>query len=257
MKDQEATIWEKLNHARVAPLSASWLMNIYSLNLSTSLRMAIADHLGWMGDKGWSHLKLIIQREGIQPELILAAGLSHQHEAKNWLIKLLYESQEMRIEIIQALACWGAEIPVTLLNTILNEKSKAFRLAGLELLSFKAHLLSDEVLLEILNEPLKDFRNEVVLKAIQILQRRNSAIISSKIAVLARKGPEVVSKSALLALGCIGTIHSQNELIALRQELPIGPLKAMSHKQLKQQYRFLVLTEEVKKTTENFNHLTK
>ena len=48
------------------------------------------------------------------------------------------------------------------------------KIAGLELLKFKAHLLSDFDLLEIAKSPLNDFREEIVIKTLTIIQRRES-----------------------------------------------------------------------------------
>ena len=47
-----------------------------------------------------------------------------------------------------------------------EEKSKIMKIAGLELLKFKAHLLSDFDLLDIAKSPLNDFREEIVIKTL-------------------------------------------------------------------------------------------
>ena len=51
--------------------------------------------------------------------------------------------------MIEALACWGGSLPIEFIEKILKNKNEKIRLAGLELLKFKAHELSDKNLLEI------------------------------------------------------------------------------------------------------------
>ena len=233
----EVSIWERLSKSRKSPLEACWLAKAYKVSIDANQRWIIAERLGWMGEKGWPLLKDIIQKEGAQPELINAAGLCHQPEAKKWLLKLLKDSNQRRVEVLQALACWGADLPISFLHNVLQEKSQPIRLAGLEMLNFKAYQLSDKLLLELLKESLADFRAPVLLRTLRILQRRNSVSINAEIVELARTGSEVIAKAALLALGSIGTSNSQKSLLTLSQELPCDSLKELAQKQYHHQYK--------------------
>jgi len=107
----------------------------------------------------------------------------------------------------------------------------------LELLKFKVHQLSDELLLDLVQKPLRDFRDPVVLSTIRVLQRRNSAVVNSQIAEIAKNGSEPTARAALLALSCIATSHSLSTLSNLLDELPQGTLREMAQKQLQLQYK--------------------
>ena len=237
MSIHEDSIWEKLNQSRRVPLEPCWLGEVYSLNLQADLRLAITEQLGLLSNKGWPVLQLLIKKAGVQPELIRAAGLCHQTEAKNWLLKLLKEQKQQKLLVLQALACWGGELPITLIRNVLSEKSQPLLLAGLELLKFKVHQLSDELLLDLVQKPLRDFRDPVVLSTIRVLQRRNSAVVNSQIAEIAKNGSEPTARAALLALSCIATSHSLSTLSNLLDELPQGTLRETAQKQLQLQYK--------------------
>jgi len=238
MAIHEESIWENLNQSRRVPLEPCWLGEVYSLNLQADLRFAITEQLGLLSDKGWPVLELLIKKAGVQPELIRAAGLCHQTEAKNWLLKLLKEQEQLKLQVLQALACWGGELPITLIRNVLSEKSQPLLITGLELLKFKIHQLSDELLLDLVQKPLRDFRDPVVLSTIRVLQRRNSAVVNSQIAEIAKNGSETTARAALLALSCIATSHSLATLSNLLNELPQGSLREMAQKQLELQLRY-------------------
>ena len=215
----------------------SWLADIYSTSLAKDLRYLIAERLGWLGAKGWYHLKRLIDQEGIQPEFIYASGLCYQSEAKDWLFSQLNSKSKFQVETLQALSCWGGDFPIQLLKNILSEESQAIRLAGLEILKFKAHQINDELLIEILKEPISDFREAVVLKAIRVLQRRDGIIVCNELAKIVKRSHEKTSDAALIALGSIANTNSIQVLLRLSQSLENGQKKEMALKQLSQQYR--------------------
>ena len=237
MSFDEAVLWERLNKVGKAPLEPDWLGNVYCPSLSADLRKALAERLGLLGDDGWGILKTLLKQHGKQSELIHAAGLCHQPEARDWLIQQLGDQEELELEVLQAMACWGAIVPTLLIKRIFREPSQAMRMAGLELLNFKAYQLSDDELLNLLDDLLNDIRDPVVLNTIRILQRRDGVDISNRIAEVARKGSEATTRAALLALGCIGTSSSQSNLFKLSQSLPTDLHRDLAKKQLAQQYR--------------------
>ncbi len=238
MKYDESLIWKKIETARLKPLEAEWLKDVYSLELSNDLRKIVAESLGLLSKEGWEKIQLLIKENGLQPELIKAAGLCHQTEAKDFLIELVEAQEELDIDVIQALACWGALLSDTILKRILKEPSKEMRLAGLELLLFKSHQLSDTKILCLTKELLNDFRDSVVIKALKILQRRNGRDITLKIGEMAIKGSDLVAKEAIMALSYISTPNSYEMLSKLVNILPPGQRRDLTNKQLSNQYRF-------------------
>ncbi len=237
MLEHKNLIWEKLTQPTKDSQDPLWLGQVYSLNLPSDLRLSIAQRLGWMGKKGWPIIKSLINKNGVQSELILAAGLSHQSEAKKWLLSLVNSNQIYKLDILKALSCWGADLSVSFLQKILQENSQDFLLAGLELLNFKAHQLSDEILLDLTKDLLNDFREPIVLKTIRILQKRDGSLIIDQIANLALGASESTAKTALIALGCIGNIHSVEALREIERNLKAGERKEIVKKQLAMQYR--------------------
>ena len=235
---KEEVLREKIYLTRKSSsLDPSWLADVYSTSLAEDLRYSISERLGWLGEKGWQHLKRLIDQEGIQPEFIYASGLCYQTEAKDWLFSQLNCKSKFQVETLQALSCWGGDFSIQLLKNILSEESQAIRLAGLEILKFKAHQINDELLIEILKEPISDFREAVVLKTIRILQRRDGIIVCNELAKIVKHSHEKISDAALIALGSIANTNSIQVLLRLSQSLENGQKKEMALKQLSQQYR--------------------
>ena len=110
------------------------------------------------------------------------------------------------------------------------------RLAGLDLLSFKSHLLNASELLELIKGLLEDFREEVIIQVIKILQRRNEEEIVICISEIASNGTDKVVETALIALGTIGTEQSSLALATLCRELPDKAQREIAKKQLSHQY---------------------
>ena len=233
----ENQIWDRFNTVKPISIDAKWYEDVYSLELSIQLRFAIGERLGLLADKGWEAIKSLIEKYGFQPELIHASGLCHQIEAYNVLLMLLREGSIPKINIVRALSCWGAIIPTTDLTNILKEKSIDMRLAGLNLLRFKSHLLNATEILELVEDLLDDFREEVVIEVIKILQRRDETIIIKCISEVAINGTDKTIETALIALGSIGTEESMNSLSSLCRLLTKTSHKQMAYKQLSYQYQ--------------------
>ncbi len=235
---KEEILREKIYLTRkISSLDPSWLANAYSASLAEDLRYSISERLSWLGEKGWKHLKRLIDQEGIQPEFIYASGLCHETEAKDWLFSQLNCKSKFQVETLQAISCWGGYFSIQLLKNVLSEESQAIRLAGLEILKFKAHQINDELLIEILKGPISDFREAVVLKTIRILQRRDGIIVCNELAKIVKHSHKKISDAALIALGSIANPNSIQVLLELSQSLENGPKKEMTLKQLSQQYR--------------------
>ena len=233
----EDQIWERFNTVKPFTIDAKWYEKVYSLELSNQLRFTIGERLGLLADKGWEAIKSLIEKHGLQPELIHATGLCHQMEAYDLLLNLLRKEKIPKINIVRALSCWGAIIPTSDLQKILREDSIHMRLAGLNLLRFKSHLLNATEILELVADLLNDFREEVVIEVIKILQRRDETIIIKCISQVAMNGTDQTVETALIALGSIGTDESVIELSSLSRHLTKRTHRQMAYKQISHQYQ--------------------
>ena len=232
----EATLWDRLANARKIPLNPTWLGEIFSPSLSDELRFAVAERLGMLAETGWPIIQTLIQQYGIRPELIHAAGLCHQPEAKNWLLKQLEQSNEPDALLLSALSCWGAELTLSQFEHILQLPGQAQRLAGLNLLGFKSHQLQAIELLQLCEPALQDWRDPVVIACIRLLQRRNDIIVSDRLTTLVQEGSDAAAEAALRALGCMATTQSKLALKLLSTELSDQERRTHALRQLKQQY---------------------
>ena len=223
-----------------APVEPNWLGEIYSPSLSVDLRRALCEKLGMLAERGWPVIDQLVQRHGVQPDLVMAAGLCHQTEARDWLLTLLQPTADnamFNLCVVEALGCWGADVPEDVVIGCLQHPGQHQRLAGLQLLSFRAHCLNDGELLNLCQEALDDFRDPIVVAAIRLLQRRDGDAISVRLAELCRTGSMAVADAALRALGCIATPTSQRHLLELSQALQDDDRRQKACRQLSQQFR--------------------
>ena len=228
----ESNILDTLNNAKKTKPSAEWLKNAYNPSINYELRQEVASRLGQLSNIGWIKIKDLINTYGNKDELILAAGITYQEDAKEWLLKHLYNDDTMNIKVVEALACWGGTLTIELIKNILEDKREQMKIAGLELLKFKAHLLSDSDLLDIAKSPLNDFREEIVIKTLTIIQRRESLDICMAISDVIQKGSDKSAYYGLMALGSIGTEISKNILLDLVKNLKNAQRKELAKKQL-------------------------
>jgi len=110
-------------------------------------------------------------------------------------------------------------------------------LAGLNLLRFKSHLLNATEILELVDDLLDDFREEVVIEVIKILQRRDEAKIIKCISQVAMNGTDTIVETVLIALGAIGTKESVIALSSLSRDLKKRTHRQMAYKQISHQYQ--------------------
>ena len=240
MTVDETTLWDRLAQSKRAPVEPSWLGEVYSPSLSIELRRAICEKLGMLADAGWPVINELLKIHGLQDELILSAGLCHQLEARDWLLNQL-ESETTTdahgLALMQALSCWGADVPEQIVNRCLEHPAQQNRLAGLQLLTFRAHTLTDDALLRLCETALNDFRAPVVIAAIRLLQRRDGADIAEQIASLCHSTSDSIAEAAFRALGCIATPSSQRCLLDLSQTLKSNRRRELACEQLAQQFR--------------------
>ena len=232
----EASLWDRLSNARKIPLNPTWLGDIFSPSLSDELRFAVAERLGMLAETGWPIIQTLIQQHGNCPELIHAAGLCHQPEAKDWLLRELNQSKDPDALLLNALSCWGADLTLSQFEHILQLPGQAQRLAGLNLLGFKSHQLQAIELLQLCEPALQDWRDPVVIACIRLLQRRDDILISNRLTTLVKAGSDAAAEAALRALGCMATIHSKLALKLLSTELTNQERRTHAMRQFQQQY---------------------
>ncbi len=234
---QEEEIWLIINAMGTKKPDVKWASNIYSPKLSVELRQTLVSLIGTNQDKGWEEIKFLLKKYGDKKELIYATGLCQKKEARDWLLSKLESNNEINLEVLKALSCWGGSISKKVISRILKEHSLEIRISGLDLLAFKAHQLSDSELIDICTEIINDPREEVVITAIKIIQRRDSEDICNLLCEIAQKGSENTSKFALQAIGSICSEYSKAMLIDLSQNLPTEIRRNLAKKQLRHQYR--------------------
>jgi hypothetical protein len=118
----------------------------------------------------------------------------------------------------------------------LKHPAQQQRLAGLQLLVFRAYTLNDQNLLNLCEPALQDFRDAVVIAAIRLLQRRDGVAIAERLSQLSETDSESIAEAAIRALGCIGTSSSQRCLLEISQSLKDETRRKMAHQQLAQQF---------------------
>jgi len=147
MNKNESEILEVLNGLGSKKLDLDILFSYYSLKLSFEIRKFIAEKIGMQEGKGYFLLEKMIKKFGLKVEFIEALKLTNEKVAKDLLLKNLYQNNKLNIHIINALEPWGGEIELTLIREIFDICEIDFWIAGLNILHFKAHQLSDEILL--------------------------------------------------------------------------------------------------------------
>ena len=239
MTVDETSLWERLAQSRRAPLEPTWLGEVYSPSLSLDLRRALCEKLGMQAESGWPVIQQLLNTHGLHDELILSAGLCHQVEARDWLLHQLTVSNDDQhtLAIVQALSCWGADVPETVVTNCLKHPGQQQRLAGLQLLTFRSHALEDDQLLKLCETVLDDFRAPVVIAAIRLLQRRDGDVIAKRLALLCTSTSDAIASAAFRALGCIATPTSQRHLLELSQTLENTDRRQQASAQLAQQFR--------------------
>jgi len=147
MSNSESEILEVLNGLGSKKLDLDILFSYYSLELSFEIRKVIAEKIGMQERKGYFLLEKMIKKFGLKVEFIKALKLTNEKNAKDLLLKNLYQNNKLNIHIINALEPWGGEIELQLIREIFDICETDFWIAGLNILHFKAHQLTDEKLL--------------------------------------------------------------------------------------------------------------
>ena len=118
MSKNETEILEVLNGLGSKKLDLDILFSYYSLELSFEIRKVIAEKIGMQERKGYFLLEKMINKFGLKVEFIEALKLTNEKNAKDLLLKNLYQNNKLSIHIINALEPWGGEIELKLIREI-------------------------------------------------------------------------------------------------------------------------------------------
>ena len=239
---QEAELSQRLGQWRRAPLSPAELAALLPQVQDPALALALGERLGMAGPEAITLLLPLCSQQGLSLPLIKALGICHHPQARDQLLEWLPEAGPLEPAVLEALACWGNQIDLALIERALQAPGQAHRLAGLGLLTFRNRSLPVEQLLALTQPLLDDLRLEVVIATLRLLQRRDDpavlAVIASCIRLDALPG---VAEAAIQALGCIATPESCQLLIQQLPPLRATALEAPLRRQLEAQVRHRTL----------------
>ena len=219
MSKNESEILEVLNGLGSKKLDLDILFSFYSLELSYEIRKIIAEKIGMQEREGYFLIEKMIKKFGLKVEFIEALKLTNEKYAKDLLLKNLYQNNKLNIHIINALEPWGAEIELKLIREIFDICETEFWIAGLNILHFKAHQLTDEKLLSFIYQ-IKIYDNfKINYKIISILKRRESEIVCKLLYKYSLNKESEIAKYAIFSLGSIWNDNSFEQLSKLEREI--------------------------------------
>ena len=219
MNKSESEILEILNGLGSKKLDLDILFSFYSLELSYEIRKIIAEKIGMQEREGYFLIEKMIKKFGLKVEFIEALKLTNEKYAKDLLLKNLYQNNKLNIHIINALEPWGAEIELKLIREIFDICETEFWIAGLNILHFKAHQLTDEKLLSFIYQ-IKIYDNfKINYKIISMLKRRESEIVCKLLYKYSLNKESEIAKYAIFSLGSIWNDNSFEQLSKLEREI--------------------------------------
>lgn len=231
MNKSESEILEILNGLGSKKLDLDILFSFYSLELSYEIRKIIAEKIGMQEREGYFLIEKMIKKFGLKVEFIEALKLTNEKYAKDLLLKNLYQNNKLNIHIINALEPWGAEIELKLIKEIFDICETEFWIAGLNILHFKAHQLTDEKLLSFIYQ-IKIYDNfKINYKIISILKRRESEIVCKLLYKYSLNKESEIAKYAIFSLGSIWNDNSFEQLSKLEREIRNTSLLKYVHNQ--------------------------
>ena len=231
MSKSESEILEVLNGLGSKKLDLDILFSFYSLELSYEIRKIIAEKIGMQEREGYFLIEKMIKKFGLKVEFIEALKLTNEKYAKDLLLKNLYQNNKLNIHIINALEPWGAEIELKLIREIFDICETEFWIAGLNILHFKAHQLTDEKLLSFIYQ-IKIYDNfKINYKIISILKRRESEIVCKLLYKYSLNKESEIAKYAIFSLGSIWNDNSFEQLSKLEREIRNTSLLKYVHNQ--------------------------
>ena len=236
--EQHVELATRLGRWRRQPLSPEELAELLPRIADPDLALAVGERLGMAGPGAITLILELCSDGGCSLPLIRALGICHHPQARDQLLQWLHQAGELRPAVLEALACWGQEIDLSIIESALAAPAQAERLAGLALLTFRSRSLSTEALLTLTQPLLNDLRAEVVIATLRLLQRRQEPEILDAINhCISSDALPGVAEMAIQALGCIGSLESCGLLIQQLQLLNHTPLAPQLRRQLQAQVR--------------------
>jgi len=219
MYKSELEILETLNSLGSRKLDLDTLFSYYSLSLSFEIRKIISEKIGIQEKQGYLLLKEMIKEFGFKVEFIEALKLTNVREAKDLLLENLYNKNKLNINIIRALEPWGGELEQGLISAIFDIQENEFLIAGLNILHFKAHQLTDEQLFALINKIQIQDDFHINHKIISILKRRESELSCKLLYKYALSKELGIAKYAIFSLGSIWNNYSFDQLLKLERNI--------------------------------------
>lgn len=242
---EEAALSERLGRWRRQPLTPEELSALLPRVSDPTLALSLAERLGMAGPEAIALILPLCQSQGISLPLIRALGICHHPQACTQLLTWLPEAGPLEPDVLEALGCWGNLIDFRIIESALSAPGQSHRLAGLSLLTFRNRSLTAEEVLRLTTPLLQDFRADVVIATIKLLQRRNEPSVLAAIrSCISTEALPRVAEAALQALGCIGSLECCQQLLELRGELAGTALEEPLRRQLKAQVRHQALVEQ-------------
>ncbi len=243
--EEHADLAARLGRWRRQPLSPEELAELLPRIAEPDLALAVGERLGMAGPGAIALILDLCCAGGCSLPLIRALGICHHPQAKDQLLQWLDQAGPLRPAVLEALACWGQEIDLAIIESALAAPARAERLAGLALLTFRSRSLSTDAFLTLTQPLLCDLRAEVVIATLRLLQRRQEpevlAALNSCIDADQLPG---VAETAIQALGCISSHDSCRLLIARLRQLQHTPLEHCIRRQLQAQVRHRTWLEQ-------------
>mgnify|MGYP005714760189 FL=1 len=219
MYKSELEILETLNSLGSRKLDLDTLFSYYSLSLSFEIRKIISEKIGIQEKQGYFLLKKMIKEFGFKVEFIEALKLTNVREAKDLLLENLYIKNKLNINIIRSLEPWGGELEQDLISAIFDIQENEFLIAGLNILHFKAHQLTDEQLFSLINKIQIQDDFHINHKIISILKRRESELSCKLLYKYALSKELGIAKYAIFSLGSIWNNYSFDQLLKLERNI--------------------------------------
>lgn len=215
LNDQEqAELATRLGRWRRQPLGSDELIALLPRVSDPSLALNVAERLAMTGPDAIEQILPLCERMGPGLPLIRALSICHHPKARDQLLAWLPGAGLLQPAVLEALACWGKQIDLQIIERALEAPGSAHRLAALSLLTFRCRSLTTSNLLKLTQPLLEDLRAEVVIATLRLLQRRDEgAVLDAIVSCVKVDALPGVAETALQALGCIGNEASCLRLI--------------------------------------------
>jgi hypothetical protein len=216
--DEEILLARRLGQWRHHPLQPAELAELLPRVSDAGLALSLAERLGMAGPETISLLLPLCREQGISSHLIRALGLCRHPRARDQLLSWLPLAGEYAPAVLDALACWGNQVDLGIIEQALLAPGRDFRLAGLALLTFRCRSLPAPHLVRLTAPLLDDLRAEVVIATLRLLQRSSHPAVLAAIDSCIR--PDALPGVAEVAIQGLGSIATPESCRHLLEQIP-------------------------------------